>query len=250
MPSHQIAEDTLFYAETKGLNSVVLIHGAASSHLCWPPGLRRIPGYRVLALDLPGHGRSSGEGRQRVEEYADSIHALLDALKIEKAIFVGHSMGSAIAQMIGLTLPDRTAGLILIGTGAQLKVSDFILDNALENPQPVIEFINKWAWSPTAPEQYKLMDKQVLSSVPAKILYGDYLACSRFDLQDRIHEINAPTLVISGSLDKMTPPALAQFLAEQIPNAKLETIEGGSHWMMLEQSEKVTEVVRYWLENR
>ncbi|TLN23779.1 alpha/beta fold hydrolase, partial [bacterium] len=72
---------------------VILIHGAGSSHLCWPAALRRLPGCRVLALDLPGHGRSSGVGLQSLDALADRLVDFLEALGLYQAVFVGHSMG-------------------------------------------------------------------------------------------------------------------------------------------------------------
>jgi len=80
----------------------LLIHGAGDSRLIWPGSLRRLPEADAIALDLPGHGKSPGPARDQVEDYAADVIALLDALRIDRAVLCGHSMGGAIAQQIAL----------------------------------------------------------------------------------------------------------------------------------------------------
>jgi pimeloyl-ACP methyl ester carboxylesterase len=116
--------------QESGQYPVLLIHGAGGTHLHWPPEVRRLPGQPVFALDLPGHGKSTGLGQQSIPAYAGAILSWLDAMQINQAIFVGHSMGGAISQYLGLKNPDRTAGLGLVGTGARLRVLPSILDNS------------------------------------------------------------------------------------------------------------------------
>src|SRR5512139_941434 len=107
--------------------SVLLIHGAGENHLVWPIGLRRLPGSIVYAIDLPGHGKSAGMGRSTIADYAAWIVSFLDALHIPAAVFIGHSMGGAIAQQLALTYPDRTTALVLAATGAKLRVAPQLL---------------------------------------------------------------------------------------------------------------------------
>ena len=102
---------------------IVLIHGAGGNYLSWSPEFRRMPGYQVFAIDLPGHGKSSGRGMQSIEDYASIIIGWIDSLKLNRAVFIGHSMGAAIALTLALKAPQRTISLVLIGGGAQLPVS-------------------------------------------------------------------------------------------------------------------------------
>src|SRR5512143_1017737 len=76
---------------------IILIHGAGGNHLYWPPELRRLPNERVIAVDLPGHGKSQGVGHHTIEGYADGILAFMKALKLASAVLVGHSMGGGVA---------------------------------------------------------------------------------------------------------------------------------------------------------
>jgi len=102
---------------------VILIHGAGGNHLYWPPELRRLAGFRVLALDLPGHGKSSGVGLQSIRDYASSLMTYMDAVGLSRAVIVGHSMGGAIALTLCLDHAERVAGLGLIATGALARKS-------------------------------------------------------------------------------------------------------------------------------
>src|SRR5512140_3821878 len=90
---------------------IVLIHGAGGTHLHWSPQVRRIPGQRIYAIDLPGHGKSGGVGSQHIDEYVCSVIDFLDELKFSTAVIVGHSMGSAIALKLALDFPKRVTGL-------------------------------------------------------------------------------------------------------------------------------------------
>lgn len=225
---------------------LVWIHGAGSSRLAWPPVLRRIPGWRVLTLDLPGHGRSEGAGKTSVADYAADVRHLLETLDGTPIIVGGHSMGGAITQQIALTHPIDA--LILIGTGAHFKINQVLLDTILEDKTPSVEFIDQWAWAPGSPEELRQAARDVLWEVPAEVLHADYVACHHVDLRQEVAQISQPTLVIGGSIDKMTPYKLSQYLAETIPQATLKTVEGGGHWMMLEQPNVVGQYVIEWLE--
>ena len=112
---------------------IILIHGAGSSHLIWPSEIRRLVGQRVLAVDLPGHGKSTGVGLQSISSNADQIVEFLAALGLYQAVFVGHSMGGAIALDLAIRHPNQVAGLGLISTGAYLGVDAGFLENLI-NP--------------------------------------------------------------------------------------------------------------------
>src|SRR5512135_2219935 len=97
--------DELYYHIYEGgiegeKSPVILIHGAGGTHLYWPSEMRRLPRYRVYALDLPGHGKSGGRGQQSIPAYAQAVLAWLEQIGIHRAVFVGHSMGAAIALSI------------------------------------------------------------------------------------------------------------------------------------------------------
>jgi pimeloyl-ACP methyl ester carboxylesterase len=227
--------------------AVVLLHGAGGSHLGWPPGLRRLANFPVVGVDLPGHGRSQPSGHSSIKAYAAEVVALLNHQEITRAILIGHSMGGAIAQTLALNHPELVAGLVLIGTGPRLPVSNLILEQTLTNFTAVIDFVTRYSWSPDAPAPLKQRAYDILVQTPPSVLYGDFVACNAFNATDQLGQIAVPTLVIAGSIDKMAPPKFGRALAEQIPQARLHVVENGGHMMMLEQAGEVTAVISQFL---
>ena len=151
MPHLTVGENELFYAVTRSGNlDVVLIHGAGGNHLLWPAALRRLQGATVYALDLPGHGRSRGPGRELIGDYAADVAGFMEAAGIDRAVLMGHSMGGAIAQQVALEIPQRVGGLVLLGTGARLPVAPAILEGIQHDPSRTVEQIMAWAWGPGA----------------------------------------------------------------------------------------------------
>jgi pimeloyl-ACP methyl ester carboxylesterase len=131
MPYAKTAFGDLFYTLSpgpQGASTLVLVHGAGGTRLHWPAELRRLPEATVYTLDLPSHGRSLGKGCDTIAAYADSVAAFSHAVGIKQAVIVGHSMGSAIAMTMALDFADHVAGLVLIATGARLRVAPTILE--------------------------------------------------------------------------------------------------------------------------
>jgi pimeloyl-ACP methyl ester carboxylesterase len=228
---------------------VVLIHGAGCTHLYWPSELRRLPGYRVYAPDLPGHGKSGGRGQQSILAYADELLDWLTSLGLHSAVFVGHSMGSAIILSLALNHPEHVLGLVLIGGGARLRVAPVLLEGAAQPTtfQNVIETIVSWSFSPQAPAQLVELAKQNMAETRPSVLHSDLLACDAFDKSEHISEIRQPTLIICGEDDKMTPLRSSQFLSSSIANATLEIIPHAGHMVMLEQPQAVAEALARFL---
>ncbi|MBN1966516.1 MAG: alpha/beta fold hydrolase, partial [Anaerolineae bacterium] len=209
-----------------------------------------LPDATVFALDLPGRGRSAGPGLQTVAGYAGVLVAWLEALAIPQAVFVGHSMGGAIAQTLALDHADRVAGLVLIGTGARLRVHPDLLDGLLRAPELVYDQMTAWMWAESVPEAVRELGRARLGEVDPAVLRGDFLACDAFDERARVGGITAPTLVIGGTADRMMPLKFSQFLADQIVGAELVRVEGGGHMLPLEQPDVVAGAVADWLARR
>jgi pimeloyl-ACP methyl ester carboxylesterase len=248
MPFAQIGEQALFYTVSRrGGPALILIHGAGGSHLHWPAALRRMPGATVYAVDLPGHGRSEGPGREHIEDYVADIVRFMDAVGVSRGVLVGHSMGGAIAQMTALMAPERVAGLVLVGTGARLRVAPALLDGILQDARGALALITEWAWGPEADPAMVARGRQMMARVNPRVVWGDFAACDRFDIRERVGEITAPTLVITGSEDRMTLPRFGQWLAERIPGARFVLVEGAGHMVMLEKPDQVASAVLEWL---
>jgi pimeloyl-ACP methyl ester carboxylesterase len=232
-----------------GRPPLILIHGAGGTRLFWPPDVRRLEAATVYALDLPGHGESPGPGRSTIEDYAGVVVNWMGAEGIAQAVLVGHSMGGAVALIIALLHPERVAGLVLVASGGRLRVHPAIREQSvdLEGLRRTIDLVVEWSFGPSAdPRLVELAGRRMVES-GGQSLHGDFLACDRFDALDRLGEIRTPTLVVCGSEDRLTPPKYARALAESIPQARLEMVNGAGHMVMLEQPAAVARALAEFL---
>jgi len=251
MPYITVAGERLFYAlfedDPARKRNLILVHGAGGDHTHWPAELRRLPGANVYALDLPGHGRSQSRGRTRVDDYADTVELFVQALGLERAAVAGHSMGGAIAQTLALRRPPWLTSVILVGTGARLRVHPLILEGLKTHFEATIDTICQWAYGPTTNEQVLRQGRKQLLQVDSAVIHGDYTACHQFDVMDRVGDITLPTLIISGSADKMTPPKYSHYLHQQIAGSQLVEIKEGGHMMAVEKPTEVAQAVAAFL---
>ena len=133
----------------RALPTVVFVHGAANDHSVWALQSRYFAhhGCNVLALDLPGHGRSGGAPLASVEAIADWLPRVLDAAGAERAALVGHSLGSLAALACAARSPDRVTKLVLVGPAVPMPVSDVLLAAAKADDHVAFELINGWSHS-------------------------------------------------------------------------------------------------------
>jgi pimeloyl-ACP methyl ester carboxylesterase len=229
---------------------LLLIHGAAGSHLDWPPQLRRIEGMGCCAVDLPGHGRSAGPGRTSASHYANDVLALVEELGLTDVILVGHSMGGAIALEIALRKPDTVSGLILVATGARLKVNDKLLDLVTGDYEEAVQMVTRMAWSENAPPDVVERGQALMLQCDPLAVEMDYQACNGFDVMASLDTVTVPTLVLTGDEDRLTPAKYGQYLAEHIPDADYVSIDGAGHMLAQEKPLKVTAAIIEFVHRR
>ncbi len=246
--------DELYYqihqGDPTGLRTpIVLIHGAGGNYLYWPSEIRRLPGFPVYALDLPGHGKSGGSGRASITAYATAVSTWLESLGLKQAVLVGHSMGSAIAVQLTLMIGEAVQGLVLMAGSARYHVNPALLESTRSpaNFQQGVETIIQWSFGPRAPERLKELAARHMSATTPEVLHGDFLACQDFDPAGKLQDIKAPTLVLCGEADRMTPVNQARALAEKIPDARLEIIPGAGHMLMIEQPQRTASFLANFL---
>jgi pimeloyl-ACP methyl ester carboxylesterase len=221
---------------------IVLIHGAGGMHLYWPPEIRRLRGYCIYAVDLPGHGKSDVcDGQQIIGDYARYLIQWLESIQLRRAVFVGHSMGSAIALALAIHHPEYVVGLGLLGAGARLRVNPELLNYAadLTTFYKAADLLVACSFSSCASPRLVELAAKRMEATRQSVLYGDLLACNRFDVMDRLGAIQQNTLVICGVDDQMTPVRYAQYLSNSMPNARLNVIPNAGHMVMLEQPQLV-----------
>ncbi|HSG17763.1 MAG TPA: alpha/beta hydrolase, partial [Anaerolineae bacterium] len=184
MPYINVNDQQLFYA-ARALDRqpvCLLIHGAAGSHLDWPPQLRRVENMGSCALDLPGHGRSAKPGRSSVSAFADDVMALAEILSLTEILLVGHSMGGAIAMEIALREPTSVVGLVLVATGARLRVQEKLLNLLTDDYKQVVELVTTLAWGQDALAEVVGRGRALMLACDPAAVELDYLACNEFDV--------------------------------------------------------------------
>lgn len=249
MATIDLAGRRLFYSDAtagEAKATLVLIHGAGGSSLIWPAELRELPGARVIAPDLPGHGQSEPPGRRSIAHYAAVVESLLGALGVKDVVLAGHSMGGATALMLALKARPRVRGLILMGTSARMPVGEVLLGGAVSSLTRAADFIVEHGFAAAAEENRELIRRQILDTGET-VTFGDFLACSRFDFRKHVGAIDCPALVIIGAADRMIQPRFIEALARELPHGRQAHLQGAGHFVMLERSTETSELVRRFL---
>lgn len=228
--------------------TVIFVHGAGASSRRWRNQLQGLGAVCYpVALDLPGHGASGGQPCSEVALYREWVKDFAESLGIDKFVLAGHSMGGAIALDFAVTYMNQLQALILVATGARLKVDPQRLESLRRGNLEYNEVWVRMSYSPSAPPW--LVDealKEMLAVDPV-VYYHDLCACNRFDVMKKIDEICVPTLVICGEDDQITPLKYAQYLADHISGAKLAIIPDAGHAVMLEQPAEVNSAIESFL---
>jgi pimeloyl-ACP methyl ester carboxylesterase len=229
---------------------IVFVHGAGGTQEHWRFQLRQLPiRWNALAVDLPGHGESQGDGYPSIPEYRDFLRDLLDALGFSRAVLVGHSMGGGIAQGFALSYPDRLAALVLVGTGARLRVHPDIFAAIRRDMGEAGRLISGWAYSSAAMLATVASAAEAFARNRASVLEGDFRACDAFDLIGEIPKIRTPTLIVSGEDDRLTPVKYARFLHDKIPGSALSILPGAGHMVMLEKPAEFNRLLTAFLDS-
>ncbi|MEO7402098.1 MAG: alpha/beta hydrolase [Burkholderiales bacterium] len=240
------------------LPTLVFIHGAAHDHSVWALQSRYLAhhGFGVLALDLPGHGRTDSAPMTTIEALADWVLATMASVGIAKAALIGHSMGSLVALEAAARDRDRVTKLVLIGTTFPMKVSAELLAATRDEEPRARDMINIWCHSalahyPSSPGPGSWViagNKRLLERAPIGTLHADFAACNAYTGgTDAAKRVTASTLAILAKRDMMTPIRGGRELAKSIPNARVVEIEGSGHALMAEKPDEVLDALRVFL---
>lgn len=261
-------ESPRLYAYTGGrpfdpaLPTVVFLHGGEHDHSVWILQSRYFAhhGYSVLALDLPGHGRSAGPAPATVEGIADRIADSLLACGATRLLLVGHSLGSLVALELAVRLRETVVGVALISTAFPMRVSDALLAATLSAPRDAMQMINVWSHSasidafdrkPSNPgpgfsnvwSNLRLMQRIAQRGGP-DVLHADFAACSAYQRgAAAAAELACPVLFILAESDSMTPARTAQPLMDACESSEVVTLAGAGHALMAENPDGVREAL-------
>jgi 3-oxoadipate enol-lactonase len=269
MPLATVSGRKVYY-ETHGDDDgtpLVLVMGLAGScrgwHALQVPELS--PHHRLLLYDHRGVGESEDPGGPfTTADLADDLAALLDTLQISRAHVLGAFMGGMAAQEFALRHPARLERLVLVGCYARPDAKRRLLiekwrEMALEGTSTEIFLRERLLWTlqDETLEQTDLIEAMARSfprdgglPMSADLLARQCDACLAHDTLDRLHEIEAPTLVMCGRNDQLTPPKFHRQLADEIPGGRLVTFQYGAHLVIAESAERFNQSVLGFLSER
>lgn len=224
---------------------ILLVPGSGAGGNLWQYQTRFFP--EAEGISLPGH--PDGVPKNSIPEYIEWLHGYIQEKGYKDIILGGHSLGGGIAQLYALNYPRDLKGLMLIGTGARLRVLPDTLStlrNLIGNDSAWRKFIE----ATTQPADPVLLSiREMRYKIGPAVMLSDLLCCDKFDIMDRVHEIKLPTLIIVGTQDVSTPVKYSQYLQNKIAGSKLVIIEGATHNIMIDKPDEVNQAIAAWLTN-
>ena len=239
----------------RALPVVVMLHGAGMDRTVWSLQARYLAhhGRAVLALDLPGHGKSPGAALGSIPEMADWVGMLLDMMGIVQAAIVGHSMGALIALELAVRRPERVRALALLGIAERMPVHPDLQAAAERSEELAAKLITSWGHARRgqvgghpAPGLWMAGGAvRLIDRAADGVLAADLAACNAYgEAQARAAAVRCPVLFLLGAADRMTPAAKAKPLINAISGARVVTLPTAGHMMMTEQPDAVTDALR------
>jgi pimeloyl-ACP methyl ester carboxylesterase len=232
-------------------SSIVFLHGAGGSGYFWQAQIDALAGrVNTVAIDLPGHGRSDGSGKDNIEDYANIVNEFINDIDVTEPIVCGISLGGAIAQQLLLDYPGRFPGGILISTGAKLKVASVIFETIEKDFAEFVDMVAKFAGSKKTNPKLLQPFKEDIAQCKPEVVFGDFRACDCFDSMARLSAIEVPVLIVTSEDDILTPPKYGEFLREKIKNAQRIHFLDAGHIVPVEKAEEVNAAINEFLDKQ
>ena len=233
------------YKVTGEGNPLLVLHGWGSSSASWARVAEMLTekGYQVIVPDLPGFGKTPAPSAVwGVEEYATFVHEFVEALGLQKYILAGHSFGGQVAVQFAVQHPEKLEKLVLIAAAA-VRRTPGVLKKLVVAVAKVVSFLLYLV-------PFEDLRNNIRSALYMLIRRPGYLKAQGImrdvfkkviaqDLTAKFSKISAPTLIIWGDKDEMTPIQDAHLIQELIPNSRLEIIEGGKHALNFQTPEQL-----------
>jgi pimeloyl-ACP methyl ester carboxylesterase len=236
---------------------VVMLHGLGSRGADWVLQIEALQDhYQMVTADLRGHGTSpSTSGWPTVGDLAEDVAGLMQQIGAPRAHFVGLSMGGGVALQMAIDFPDQVASLTIVNAAATLRVPFRRLPSAFVRIALLVSGqrrrLGEWVAAGLFPKDDQQQLREVAAERIADNLRRNYLQAIimilRFDLRKQVRLIAAPTLVVAGTLDQTVPLRLKIALAESIPGARLEIIEGSGHGTPLDEPDEFNRLLLEFL---
>jgi pimeloyl-ACP methyl ester carboxylesterase len=220
---------------------IIFVHGSGAYGDIWRYQTNYFPNSH--AVNLPGHPH--GQPLKSVEECVDWLRKYMKGRGYKDVVLAGHSLGGAITLMYALRYPQELKGIIIISSGARLRVHprylapcEEAIKGNLQEWYQVLEGMYR-----LTPDDYKreVIEKQ--KAIGPGVMLNDFLCCDKFDIMNKVHEIKLPALIICGELDIMTPVKYANYLGARIANSKVVIVPQASHLVLAEKPQAVNKAI-------
>ena len=230
--------------------TLVFIHGSGQQGSFWQAQIDGLTDLaNTIAVDLPGHGNSDGDGFRTVTDYARSVMGFIDAVNAPAPIPCGMSLGGAIALHLLVHHSDRLKAGILANTGARLKVLPAIIENTARDYNTHLKALIDYAVAPINRANEDVCQKVLACATAGPVVTAnDFRACDAFDLIDQVSQISVPVLVFSAEHDILTPVKYASWLEANIEGARHVSIDGAGHMSPIERPEAFNAAILRFLE--
>lgn len=234
-----------------GGRTTLYVHGSGGTHRVWGNQYARVgPSHPAVALDLSDHGASADFGTDdgsAMRHYAEDVFAVATA--VDADVLVGSSLGGAVVQTLVLEHDWEPDALVLVGTGARLPVFDGLREWLSTDFERAVEFLHGrdrlfHDVDPAVAEK----SREQMYAVGQRVTRRDFLACDRFDVSERLGEIEVPVLAVCGEHDKLTPRSAHEQLAAGVQNGEFTFVPDAAHLAMIEQSTIFNEIVAGFLD--
>jgi pimeloyl-ACP methyl ester carboxylesterase len=235
--------------------TVVLVHGCGTDRRFWDTLRPHLEGIEILSPSLPGRDGNTGAAPTSAAAAARWLREWMRARDVIDATVVGHSYGGAIAIELALheldADPPQLAGLVLVSTGARLRVAPPILEGtraAVQTGMPLD--LAQYAYLPGTDRELVAHVEALARRTPVEATAADWNATDGFDRMHDVAAIRLPTLVVCGTDDVLTPPKYGEYLARMIPGAQLERVAGAGHMLPIEHAAALAPLVRRFVDAR
>lgn len=244
-----MTQSTVEQDTSADISTLVFLHGSGDNAHVWDRVTAALPAYTCRALDLPGHGElieRPGPEQMSAGDYADVVRSMLTRERLSDVCLVGHSLGGAIALRLAVDHPALVSRLVLVGTGARLRVLPEVLEAARTLPKDAHTQLTEHGFAP-GHKALAATYLETLAPTAPGMLYRDLAACDSFDMREELGHVSQPTLVIVGEADRLTPPKYAHYLQEHLADAELVTIPDAGHYLTVEAPQAIAQAITRWL---
>ena len=238
---------------------IIFVHGSGLSHMVWVLQTRYFAfrGYSVLAVDLPGHGLSSGESLKTIEEMGNWVGDVIGAVGCKEASLVGHSQGCLVTMECVAQHPEKIKTLTLMGGASAIPMNPELLKLAEESNPKAVDLMMDFAHGPAGhfgghpvPGLYHLnVGSMIVQNKEIKDTLGvDFRACDNYKNGPEVaKKLDLPTLSILGAQDRMCRLKDGKILADYIKGSEVKIIEDCGHMMLLEEADQTLEILKKFI---